>query len=58
MGERQRLDLSKPRYDQGTYIGRVKHYFEVTDPRTILASDKREHRLELALPDLPAPRHS
>jgi hypothetical protein len=40
MGER--LDLSKPRYDQSTYIGRVKHYFEVTDPRTILASDKRE----------------
>jgi len=35
-----RLDLTQPRYDQSTYIGRAKHMFEVTDPRTILASDK------------------
>jgi hypothetical protein len=48
MGER--LDLSKPRYDQSTYIGRVKHYFEVTDPRTILASDKRERPPKFSLP--------
>eukprot|EP00285_Hemiselmis_virescens_P008847 CAMPEP_0173391456 /NCGR_PEP_ID=MMETSP1356-20130122/18394_1 /TAXON_ID=77927 ORGANISM="Hemiselmis virescens, Strain PCC157" /NCGR_SAMPLE_ID=MMETSP1356 /ASSEMBLY_ACC=CAM_ASM_000847 /LENGTH=323 /DNA_ID=CAMNT_0014349089 /DNA_START=32 /DNA_END=1003 /DNA_ORIENTATION=- len=35
-----RLDLSQSRYDQSTYLGRVKHMFEVTDPLTILASDK------------------
>jgi hypothetical protein len=34
-----RIDLSKPRYDQGTYWGRARHFFEITDPRTILYSD-------------------
>jgi tricarboxylate carrier len=33
-----RIDLSRPRYDQRTYIGRARHFFAVCDPRTVLSS--------------------
>eukprot|EP00802_Teleaulax_amphioxeia_P007177 Tamp_07183.p2 GENE.Tamp_07183~~Tamp_07183.p2 ORF type:complete len:338 (-),score=64.87 Tamp_07183:1540-2514(-) len=39
MADPARIDLSRPRYDQSTYWGRARHFFEVTDPRTILCSD-------------------
>jgi hypothetical protein len=38
-GDLESIDLSKPRYDQSTYFGRVRHFFDVIDPRTLLTSD-------------------
>lgn len=42
-----KVDLSKPRYDMLTYQGRLRHYLDIVDPRTLLvgsaqlAKDKR-----------------
>lgn len=35
------LDLSKPRYDQSTYLGRAKYFFETANPINAFASSKR-----------------
>ncbi|KAG0098000.1 hypothetical protein BGZ93_001382 [Podila epicladia] len=34
------LDSTKPRYDQSTYLGRVKHFIKVTSPRNLFVSGK------------------
>jgi hypothetical protein len=44
-----RVDLTKPRYDQSTYWGRAQHYFEITDPRTIFATNEGVVRSHLLL---------
>ncbi|KAI9273694.1 Tricarboxylate/iron carrier [Sporodiniella umbellata] len=34
------VDLSKPRYPQTSYWGRLRHFIDVTDPRTLFVSRK------------------
>jgi len=36
-----KIDLTKPRYNQGTFYGRVRHFLDVIDPRTLFVSDEK-----------------
>jgi hypothetical protein len=33
------VDLSRPRYDQSTFGGRLRHFLEIIDFRTLFTSD-------------------
>ena len=33
--------LGQPRYDQSTFRGRLQHFFDIVDPRTLLTSEAR-----------------
>ncbi|TPX31483.1 hypothetical protein SmJEL517_g05219 [Synchytrium microbalum] len=35
------IDISKPRYSQDSYLGRLRHFIEVTDMRTLFATDSQ-----------------
>jgi len=37
----QRVDVTKPRWDQNTFVGRLKYFFAVTDPRLSLLGDEQ-----------------
>ncbi|OBZ86247.1 putative mitochondrial transport protein fsf1 [Choanephora cucurbitarum] len=43
------IDLSKPRYPQDTYWGRLLHFVDVTDPRTLFVSGKQLERCKQLL---------
>ncbi|XP_039631208.1 sideroflexin-2 [Polypterus senegalus] len=36
-----KFNIDAPRWDQSTFIGRLKHFFNITDPRTVLLSNAR-----------------
>uniref|UniRef100_A0A8D0H5J0 Sideroflexin 2 n=1 Tax=Sphenodon punctatus TaxID=8508 RepID=A0A8D0H5J0_SPHPU len=33
------FNIDAPRWDQSTFVGRLKHFFNITDPRTVLVSE-------------------
>nr|XP_012625614.1 sideroflexin-2 isoform X4 [Microcebus murinus] len=35
------FDIDAPRWDQGTFLGRVKHFFNITDPRTVFVPEQK-----------------
>jgi len=41
MTSTKRLNLDKPRYDQNTFNGRLKHFLNVIDPITLFTTDKQ-----------------
>ncbi|XP_067858174.1 sideroflexin-2 [Heptranchias perlo] len=34
-----KFNIDAPRWDQSTFMGRLKHFFNITDPRTVVVSD-------------------
>uniref|UniRef100_A0A8C8RA51 Sidoreflexin n=1 Tax=Pelusios castaneus TaxID=367368 RepID=A0A8C8RA51_9SAUR len=38
------FSIDAPRWDQNTFVGRLKHFFNITDPRTVLVSERELDR--------------
>ncbi|XP_078079289.1 sideroflexin-2 [Mustelus asterias] len=45
-----KFNIDAPRWDQTTFVGRLKHFFNITDPRTVIVSnanlDKAKHLVD------------
>ena len=41
MQTEKRINLEEPRYDQGTFTGRARHFFITTNPFNILATSQQ-----------------
>ncbi|KAJ3357225.1 hypothetical protein HDU83_008038 [Entophlyctis luteolus] len=48
------VSSAKPRYDQSTYWGRLRHFSEITDPRNLFATDSQLQRAKNLLADYKA----
>lgn len=45
----ERLNLDGPLWDQKTFVGRCKHFFWVTDPRTCVIGEKKLYEAKALL---------
>ncbi|XP_075791684.1 sideroflexin-2 isoform X2 [Pelodiscus sinensis] len=41
------FSIDAPRWDQSTFVGRLKHFFNITDPRTVLVSEQELDRAKV-----------
>lgn len=46
-----KVDLTKPKYDQSTYINRAKHFFLLTNPLNVLATSSDLDRAKRIVDD-------
>jgi tricarboxylate carrier len=47
----EKIDLSKPRYDQSTFLGRFKHFVNLTSPTLLLATQAKLDEAKKLLAD-------
>lgn len=45
------FSLEKTRYDQSSYLGRVRHFYSITDPRTLFVGDEQLRKAQSLLKD-------
>ncbi|XP_071668215.1 sideroflexin-2 isoform X4 [Patagioenas fasciata] len=45
------FNIDAPRWDQSTFMGRLKHFFNITDPRTVLVPEEELDRAKALVED-------
>lgn len=51
MSDFARVDIDQPKYDQSTYLNRAKHFFLLTNPLNLLASNAELERAKRIVND-------